>query len=70
MENKRTNAFSLCRRVGTTNYTVRASFSELAQETFEDKVLRIIKNEGLASPANCDTIGLSQMSRQSERSAL
>ena len=38
-------------------------------ETMEDKILRIVRNEGFKSDEPCGIISLPQMSRQSERSA-
>ena len=35
----------------------------------EDKILQLIRREGLASPADCGMIDVPQMNRQSERSA-
>ena len=57
------------RRIGGTSYKVRVVFSGEAQETMEDKILRIIRNSSDANGEICDIISPSQMSRQSERSA-
>ena len=38
-------------------------------ETMEDKILRLIRNDGLAMDGECGIMELPQMSRQSERSA-
>lgn len=35
----------------------------------EDKILRLIRNEGLASQTGCGMMNVPQMNRQSERSA-
>ncbi len=42
---------------------------ETASETMEDKILRLIRNDGLAMDRECGIMKLPQMSRQSERSA-
>jgi len=44
-------------------------FNDTAQETMEDKILRIIRNEILTGGEKCGNIEVPQMSRQSERSA-
>ncbi|MDE5859583.1 MAG: recombinase family protein, partial [Oscillospiraceae bacterium] len=44
-------------------------FNDTANETMEDKILRIIRNEILTDREKCGNIELPQMSRQSERSA-
>ena len=59
----------LTRRIGSTTYKVNAFFKEDGDETMEDKIMRIIQREGLASPAECGKISVPQMNRQSERSA-
>ena len=59
----------LTRRIGNTTYKVNAFFKEDGDETMEDKIMRIIQREGLASPTNCGMIDVPQMNRQSERSA-
>lgn len=64
-----TNSTILTRRIGNTTYKVRAFFKEDESETMEDKILRLIRREGLASPQNCGKIDMPQMNRQSERSA-
>ena len=64
-----TNSTIMTRRIGNTTYKVRAFFKEDESETMEDKILRLIRREGLASPQNCGKIDMPQMSRQSERSA-
>ena len=69
MENTRTPAFSLRRRIGSTNYSVIAYASATSAETFEDKILRLVRNEVLDSGAEYAIMTLPQMSRQSERSA-
>ena len=39
------------------------------EETMEDKILRLIRNDGLANQPECGIMELPQMSRPSERSA-
>ena len=36
----------IIRRIGGTTYKVRVAFSETAAETMEEKILRMIRNEG------------------------
>lgn len=57
------------KRIGSTTYKVKVAFSETGQETFEDKILRMIRNEALENGQNCGIMETPQMSRQSERSA-
>ena len=52
-----------------TTYKVRVYLSETAEETMEDKILRLIRNDGLANQPECGIMELPQMSRPSERSA-
>jgi len=59
----------LIRRIGSTTYKVRAFFKEDGTDTMEDKILQMIRREGLASPVNCGMMDMPQMNRQSERSA-
>ena len=67
--NENNSASYMTRRIGGTTYKVRVYFSETAQETLEDKILRIVRNEILEKDCFCGTIDAPQMSRQSERSA-
>ena len=69
MENRPGNTFSLSRRIGSTTYKVTIHFSSDTTETMEDKILRIIRNEATTDGPGCGIIEVSQMSRQSERSA-
>ena len=62
------NAVFLTRHIGNT-YKVRVYLSETAEETMEDKILRLIRNYGLANQPECGIMELPQMSRPSERSA-
>ena len=41
MEDNRSTAFSLSRRIGSTNYRVKVFFSETETETLEDKILKL-----------------------------
>lgn len=63
------NSNILIRRIGSTTYKVRAFFKEDGTDTMEDKILQMIRREGLASPADCGMMNVPQMNRQSERSA-
>ena len=63
------SSFSMNRRIGSTNYTINVFASETAAETFEDILLRLIRNEGMESGGSRERTELPQMSRQSERSA-
>ena len=45
------NAVFLTRHIGKTTYNVRVYLSETAEETMEDKILRLIRNDGLAIAA-------------------
>ena len=63
------NGNILIRRIGSTTYKVRAFFKEDGTDTMEDKILQMIRREGLASPADCGMMNVPQMNRQSERSA-
>ena len=69
MEATKTPAFSLSRRVGSTNYTVRAYCSGTVSKSFEEKIYHMINNEELATAEVCGIMPLPQTSRQSERSA-
>lgn len=59
----------ITRRIGSTTYKVKVVFGDTEQETLEDKILRIIRNEAVTNCGTCDIINSPQMSRQSERSA-
>ncbi len=59
----------IIRRIGGTTYKVRVAFSETAAETMEEKILRMIRNEGVTNDGTCGIMEAPQMSRQSERSA-
>lgn len=68
-ETKGTCSAYLTRRIGQTTYKVRVYCNENADETMEDKILRLIRNDGLAKEENRGIMNMPQMSRQSERSA-
>ena len=63
------NAVFLTRHIGNTTYKVRVYLSETAEETMEDKILRLIQNEAANPCGTCGIMEAPQMSRQSERSA-
>ena len=58
----------MTRRIGSTTYKVKVVFSDVG-ETLEEKILRMIRNEGSAAAPPCGIMETPQMSRQSERSA-
>ena len=68
-KNESSNFSYLTRRIGTTTYKVKVIFSDTEQETMEDKILRMIRNETVTTGGTCGIIDSPQMSRQSERSA-
>ena len=68
MEQNKREQF-IIRRIGGTTYKVRVAFSETAAETMEEKILRMIRNEGVTNDGTCAIMEAPQMSRQSERSA-
>jgi len=68
---KRTNDKTavLYKRIGSTTYKVRVHFSETSKETINDKIVRLIQNEGLSSAAERDIMKTPQMSRPPEGSS-
>ena len=64
------NCQYMTRRIGSTTYKVKVVFSDNGGETLEEKILRMIRNEGLQNGGERGTMDAPQMSRQSERSAL
>ena len=68
MEQNKREQF-IIHRIGGTTYKVRVAFSETAAETMEEKILRMIRNEGVTNDGTCGIMEAPQMSRQSERSA-
>ncbi len=69
MSYKSGTAFTLRRRVGSTNYTVNAFCSDVSAETFEDKIIRLVRNKAMEIGGESGIMVSSQTSRQSERSA-
>ena len=64
------NAYGyITRRIGATTFKVKVVFNDTGQETMEDKILRIVRNEAMETGDFCGIMGTPQMSRQSERSA-
>ena len=53
----------MTRRIGSTTYKVRVAFSPDASETLEDKILRMIRNEGSVTGSECGIINAPQVSR-------
>ena len=69
MEDTRSTTFTLSRRIGSTNFTVNARCSDMAAETFEDKIFRLIRNGAMEIGTEYGIMKSPQTSRQSERSA-
>ena len=69
MENRPGNTFSLSRRIGSTTYITTVHLSEDATESYEEKILRMIRNEADTNGQECGTMEAPLMSRQSGRSA-
>ncbi len=59
----------ITRRIGATTFKVKVVYNDTGNETMEDKILRIVRNEVLENGEKCGIMELPQMSRQSERSA-
>lgn len=59
----------ITRRIGATTFKVKVVYNDMGNETMEDKILRIVRNEVLENGEKCGIMELPQMSRQSERSA-
>ena len=68
-KNENSNCSYLTRRIGTTTYKVKVIFNDTEQETMEDKILRLIRNEAVTKDGTCGIMSSPQMSRQSEMSA-
>ena len=62
------NCQYMTRRIGSTTYKVKVVFLDSDGETMEEKILRMIRNEGLQNGGECGIIE-TPLSRQSERSA-
>ena len=60
---------TMTRRIGSTVFKVNIFTKEDGADTMEDKILQLIRREGLAAPTDCGMIDVPQMNRQSERSA-
>ena len=58
------------RRIGSTTYKVRIHFSDAAQESMEDKIIRLIGNEAMDMAPECGIMEVPQMSRQPEGSTV
>ena len=67
--NDNQNCRYMTRRIGSTTYKVKVVFSDNGGETMEEKILRMIRNEGLQNGEERGMMDAPQMSRQSERSA-
>ena len=67
-KNENRNFSYMTRRIGGTTYKVKVVFNNNGEETLEDKILRIVRNEAVTNAGTCDTMNSPQMSRQSERS--
>ena len=59
----------LTRRIGSTTYKVKVTFSGVEAEPMEDKILRMIRNEAMEIGEKSGIMETPLMSRQSERSA-
>lgn len=68
MEQNKREQF-IIRRIGGTTYKAKVVFNESGYETMEEKILRMIRNEGVTNDGTYDIMEAPQMSRQSERSA-
>lgn len=63
MANRPSNTFSLIRRIGSTTYKTTVHCGENGTESFEDKILRPIRNEADTNEQKCGTMDTLQMSR-------
>ena len=61
--------YSYRRRIGSTVYRVNVVIPTEGTETMEEKILRMIRNEGSANGPECGIMSVPQVSPQSERSA-
>ena len=57
------NYTTIIRRVGSTTFKVKVYLQSDGQETMQDKILRIIRNEGFKYDEPCGIITMPQMSR-------
>ncbi|RKJ39741.1 hypothetical protein D7X94_10845 [Acutalibacter sp. 1XD8-33] len=69
-EVQRENSVVIYRRIGSTTYKVRIHFSDTAQESMEDKIIRLIGSETMDMAPECGIMMLPQMSRQPEGSTV
>lgn len=60
---------TIYRRIGSTTYKVQVHFSDTAQETINDKILRLIQREAVTNAADCGIMGIPQMSQPLEGSS-
>ena len=51
----------IIRRIGGTTYKVRVAFSDTAAETMEEKILRMIRNEGVTIDGTYDIMEAPQI---------
>lgn len=51
----------MIRHIGRTQYTIGVFFSDVAKETMEDRILRMIRKEVSTKPQTCDTMNVSQL---------
>lgn len=57
------NSIYMTKRIGSTTYRVKIYAPSTGNENMEEKILRIIQNNGLANGKECGIIEMSQMSR-------
>ena len=50
------NCQYMTRRIGSTTYKVKVVFLDSDGETMEEKILRMIRNEGLQNSGECGTM--------------
>ncbi|MDE7221483.1 MAG: transposon-encoded TnpW family protein [Oscillospiraceae bacterium] len=60
---------TIYRRIGSTTYKVRVHFSDTAQETINDKILRLIQREAVTNGNGCGTMDIPQTSQPLEGSS-
>lgn len=63
IKNKQKEYQYMTRRIGSTTYKVKVAFAEDASETMEEKILRMIRNEGSMNGPECGIMSVPQMSR-------
>lgn len=59
--------FSFSRKIGNTLYRANIHCSPKSAESFEEKLIRLVRHDMLDIYGNCGIIKVPQMSRQSER---